>query len=148
MERYLAIAACSSAALVCAALSATACTGGDASSGPAGGGATGTGGMGDGTGGDQLLDVDAGSDLDRCSVPDPPPGCLVASRPACGDGNLDDGACADGAAPGNGCLESCDDGNSLPGDGCTDGWCRAKEQRGNRQYEYGLFKIGKVFLNY
>jgi len=119
MDRYLAIALCSSACLLCATLSVTACTGSDASSGPAGGGATGTGGNGDGTGGSDILDVDAG-DTDPCLGPNPPPECaLVASRPACGDGTLDDGACEDGASPGNGCQEGCDDGNSLPGDGCT-----------------------------
>jgi fibro-slime domain-containing protein len=50
-----------------------------------------------------------GGEPDPCEVPSPPPECfeIGPSGPACGDGEL------------NQPSERCDDGNSLPGDGCS-----------------------------
>jgi fibro-slime domain-containing protein len=65
-----------------------------------------------GLGGDNGTDPNGtGGDADPCAGAKPPPECfmLEPSGPACGDGeiNQDDG------------VEECDDGNSLPGDGCS-----------------------------
>ncbi len=53
--------------------------------------------------------------IDPCAGDNPPASCnpvVVDTRPACGDGMINEGA------PG-GVLEQCDDGNSVPGDGCS-----------------------------
>jgi fibro-slime domain-containing protein len=52
-----------------------------------------------------------GEPTDPCDVPDPPEECfnLEPSGPACGDGEINQDAG----------VEECDDGNSLPGDGCS-----------------------------
>jgi fibro-slime domain-containing protein len=82
-----------------------------------------------GTGGDQIVLTDAGlanASSNPCEAEDAPEECrLVPSGPACGDGNLDTGPCCPEDDPqctapaGSGCEEQCDDGNSLPGDGCS-----------------------------
>ncbi|MBN1606860.1 MAG: DUF4215 domain-containing protein [Polyangiaceae bacterium] len=65
-----------------------------------------------GTGATPGLDKEKVDDVDPCTKSDPPPECfIVASGPACGDGEIN----VDG--------EECDDGNSLPGDGCS-GICK------------------------
>ncbi len=46
-----------------------------------------------------------------CSAPNPPEECTVTSNPGCGDGHI------------NQANEECDDGNSIPGDGCS-GICK------------------------
>jgi fibro-slime domain-containing protein len=48
-----------------------------------------------------------------CTGPTPPPTCKVRSNPGCGDGHK------------NQDNEECDDGNSLPGDGCS-GVCKVE----------------------
>ena len=60
-------------------------------------------------GGDKGEDPTAGASTDPCSVAEPPPECfmLEPSGPACGDGERNQDS------------EDCDDGNSLPGDGCS-----------------------------
>ena len=60
-----------------------------------------------GVGGDTLL-LESEPLTNPCEKPDAPPECVVGAPPACGDGeiNLDP-------------PEACDDGNSLPGDGCS-----------------------------
>jgi fibro-slime domain-containing protein len=74
--------------------------------------AMGTGGSGDvgtlGTGETGSAVLDQVPDTNPCERPDAPPECVVVAPPACGDGeiNLDP-------------PEACDDGNSLPGDGCS-----------------------------
>lgn len=73
------------------------------------GGSDGTGG-GNGsvaTGG-SVLTIEPGPTTNPCEQEDAPPECVVVAPPACGDGeiNLDP-------------PEACDDGNSLPGDGCS-----------------------------
>ena len=81
--------------------------GGSSSSGSGGKVSTGLqpglqiGGEGDQTGG--------GSNVDPCAGADAPPECfmLEPSGPACGDGEINQDS------------ELCDDGNSLPGDGCS-----------------------------
>jgi fibro-slime domain-containing protein len=80
---------------------------GSAGSGTGGSGAT--GGSGINVGGMAGENGDAGSSSDPCAVAEPPPECFEnqPSGPGCGDGeiNQDD--------------EQCDDGNGLPGDGCS-----------------------------
>jgi fibro-slime domain-containing protein len=73
-----------------------------------------TGSVGSGAGGQMGLGggfvvPDAGdSDANPCAVPNPPKNCmLVPSGPACGDGVV------------NQPSEQCDDGNTVPGDGCN-----------------------------
>jgi len=65
-----------------------------------GGNVVGTGGGG--------IDIDINQNTNPCEREDAPPECVVVAPPACGDGeiNLDP-------------PEACDDGNSLPGDGCS-----------------------------
>lgn len=46
-----------------------------------------------------------------CDAPDAPANCQVSAAPGCGDGKV------------NQPKEECDDGNSLPGDGCS-GICK------------------------
>jgi len=60
-------------------------------------------------GGDNGEQPTAGASSDPCAVADPPPECfmLEPSGPACGDAEI------------NQADEQCDDGNSLPGDGCS-----------------------------
>lgn len=62
---------------------------------------------------DQDVEVDAGTikDVDLCFSDTPPGWCGIAAQPACGDGVIN----VDG--------EECDDGNTIPGDGCT-GLCK------------------------
>jgi len=82
-------------------------TGGSAGSGGAGGSGA--------TGGTTIINPgggqgnEGGGDGDPCDGPNPPSGCfdLMPSGPACGDGELNQDS------------EECDDGNSLPGDGCS-----------------------------
>jgi fibro-slime domain-containing protein len=63
---------------------------------------------------------------DPCLGPNPPDTCqLVASGPACGDGELNTEACDADTAAGMGCQEECDDGNSVAGDGCN-GTCHVE----------------------
>jgi fibro-slime domain-containing protein len=88
--------------------------GGTSSSGGKGGSGTGNGpgvDIGDGNEGG-----DGNTEPDPCAVDDPPEDCfnIEPSGPACGDGkiNQDD--------------EECDDGNSLPGDGCS-GICKVED---------------------
>ncbi len=82
----------------------------------------GSGGTGTGTGNSPGIDVDSGTtpgqggdSADPCDVADPPPDCfnLEPSGPACGDGSINQDS------------EDCDDGNSLPGDGCS-GQCQVE----------------------
>jgi len=60
-------------------------------------------------GGDNGETEMGGAATDPCAGPDAPPECftLEPSGPACGDGEI------------NQVSEKCDDGNSLPGDGCS-----------------------------
>jgi fibro-slime domain-containing protein len=88
--------------------------------GPGPGGGVGAGGQGAGTGSASgtgstgpiveppIISTDPPPVVNPCAVPDAPPNCVLVSPPACGDGeiNLDP-------------PEPCDDGNSLPGDGCS-----------------------------
>jgi fibro-slime domain-containing protein len=50
---------------------------------------------------------------------------MVASGPACGDGELHTDPCDADTAAGMGCEEECDDGNSKAGDGCN-GTCHVE----------------------
>ncbi|MFC1642044.1 DUF4215 domain-containing protein [Myxococcota bacterium] len=77
------------------------------------GGATSTGP--EGSQGDVLvLSEPTAKEENPCLGENPPASCqLVATGPACGDGELNQGS------------EVCDDGNTLPGDGCT-GICRVE----------------------
>ena len=90
--------------------------GGDKDPGEAG--APGTGGTGGtaGSGGTRIIDTpdageggEGGGGQDPCAVPNPPRECfeIKPSGPACGDGEINQES------------ERCDDGNSLPGDGCS-----------------------------
>jgi fibro-slime domain-containing protein len=86
-----------------------------ASAGTGGSGATGNepgitfGGMGGENEGDT-----GGAPPDPCAGPNPPDTCMFQpSGPACGDGEI------------NQDTEECDDGNSLPGDGCS-GICQVE----------------------
>src|SRR3972149_4762425 len=81
--------------------------------GGSGGGVSGNGSTGTptnpgaGTGGVGTIDTTT-PPPDPCEVENPPPeGFLVPSGPACGDGKLNQES------------EICDDGNSIPGDGCS-----------------------------
>lgn len=71
------------------------------------------GGIGDpNAGGSTGIFTNGGAAGNPCLSDDPPANCeLVASGPACGDGQLNQES------------EICDDGNSVPGDGCT-GICK------------------------
>jgi fibro-slime domain-containing protein len=78
---------------------------------PDGGGSTGGSGSsidGNSTGGGDIFTTDPPPVENPCDKPDAPAGCMLVAPPACGDGeiNLDP-------------PEACDDGNSLPGDGCS-----------------------------
>lgn len=65
--------------------------------------------------GDSSPDTGSNGTDNPCDDPNPPDNCqMVASGPACGDGNIDTEL-----------SESCDDGNTLPGDGCT-GICKVE----------------------
>ena len=71
------------------------------------------------TGGAITGNLTSGGPPDPCEAEDAPDNCkLMPSGPACGDGeiNLDP-------------PEPCDDGNSLPGDGCSGTWTWSKEQQ-------------------
>lgn len=85
--------------------------GGSAGKGNGAAGSTSTGLQPDlGFGGDNGTDPNGtGGEVDPCAGDEPPPECfmLEPSGPACGDGELNQDA------------ELCDDGNSLPGDGCS-----------------------------
>jgi fibro-slime domain-containing protein len=113
--------------LICVAVIASlfaACSGREASSAPGGsavgnGGrdGNGSGGSEDGQGGGTILiesTAGAGGEQDPCLGPNPPDDCqLVPSGPACGDGEINQDS------------EACDDGNTLPGDGCS-GICKVE----------------------
>jgi len=80
--------------------------------------AAGTGGAGFSSGGNATGGVivigAGGTTANPCLSDNPPATCqLVASGPACGDGKI------------NQASEACDDGNSVPGDGCT-GVCKVE----------------------
>lgn len=77
----------------------------------AGNGSGGAGTSGDGGTGAVVLDGGTTPPPNPCESANPPPGCVVPSSPACGDGKLNQDS------------EICDDGNSLPGDGCS-GVCK------------------------
>jgi cysteine-rich repeat protein len=88
----------------------------DGTGGASGSSATGgTGSGGTGTGGTIIVDpgdggeAGSGEEPDPCEVANPPPECFEVgpSGPACGDGEINQES------------ELCDDGNSLPGDGCS-----------------------------
>jgi fibro-slime domain-containing protein len=57
---------------------------------------------------DLTVDPDPPPVMNPCAAPDAPEDCMLVAPPACGDGeiNLDP-------------PEACDDGNTLPGDGCS-----------------------------
>jgi fibro-slime domain-containing protein len=80
----------------------------DGAGASAAGGAAGTASAGS-AGAGASVNLDGGGDgPDPCEGPQAPPECqLVPSGPACGDGEI------------NQADEDCDDGNSLPGDGCS-----------------------------
>jgi fibro-slime domain-containing protein len=75
-------------------------------SGGQGTGGTEPGGSSGGTGGISLIVY-----TNPCDAPDAPANCQVTAAPGCGDGKI------------NQPNEECDDGNSLPGDGCS-GICK------------------------
>ena len=77
---------------------------------PTGGsGGSGTGGAGTGnTGNTELVVLDPEPLSNPCEAENAPPECVVVAPPACGDGEIN-------LEP----PEACDDGNSLPGDGCS-----------------------------
>ena len=87
---------------------------GNGGEGAVGSGAAGSGGGGTGgaaTGGDgnvPVLTTDPPPVENPCEREDAPDNCMLVAAPACGDGeiNLDP-------------PEACDDGNSVPGDGCS-----------------------------
>jgi fibro-slime domain-containing protein len=69
----------------------------------------GVGGFGTSTGGSGPDDINTNDpNKNPCEQPDAPPNCVVVSPPACGDGEIN-------LTP----PEACDDGNSIPGDGCS-----------------------------
>ncbi|MBN2193563.1 MAG: DUF4215 domain-containing protein [Polyangiaceae bacterium] len=110
-----------SSALVVVALGSTMCAAPSSDAGPptpgspassTGGshgssGGSGVGGSGN-TGNSGTLIVESAPLSNPCEAEDAPPECVVVAPAACGDGaiNLDP-------------PEACDDGNSLPGDGCS-----------------------------
>ena len=88
----------------------------------AGGTGTGSGGTGTGAtgavvdsrgGNGGTVTIDVGTSKPDCTVPNPPSTCASRSNPGCGDGHI------------NQANEECDDGNSLPGDGCS-GICKVE----------------------
>ncbi|XXY44390.1 DUF4215 domain-containing protein [Sorangium sp. So ce269] len=87
------------------------------SSGSGSGGGPGSGGAG----GEPEFTVGSGIGLtggggagpDPCDVAEPPPECFLPPDPACGDGERNQES------------EACDDGNTLPGDGCS-GQCQVE----------------------
>lgn len=98
-------------ALLAAACSAPAPNGaGDPESGSNPGG----NGDGDGPSDIEIETVEPPPVVNPCEQPDAPENCVLEAPPACGDGeiNLDP-------------PEECDDGNSIPGDGCS-GACRVE----------------------
>jgi fibro-slime domain-containing protein len=55
-----------------------------------------------------IINLSGGTTGNPCTLPNPPSSCqLVPSGPACGDGKINQDS------------EKCDDGNTLPGDGCN-----------------------------
>jgi fibro-slime domain-containing protein len=77
------------------------------------GGATGSGGGSVAFGGTGPLTFGGQSQQPDCSGPNPPAECATTSKPGCGDGHK------------NQAGEDCDDGNSIPGDGCS-GVCKVE----------------------
>jgi fibro-slime domain-containing protein len=96
--------------VACGAGSATtgsrASNGGSSTTGGQGTGGSGTVGPNGGSGGQMLIVY-----TNPCDAPDAPANCQVTAAPGCGDGKI------------NQTSEQCDDGNSLPGDGCS-GICK------------------------
>jgi fibro-slime domain-containing protein len=76
-------------------------------------GANEPGGGASGRGGNSVISIGGSGAKPDCSVPNPPASCTTTSAPGCGDGHV------------NQANEECDDGNSLPGDGCS-GVCKVE----------------------
>ena len=103
---------CSSALVSCAGRGSSSGDGGDnGGAGSSGGASSGGGGFGDNGDGGLVVTTDSG--LNFCADANAPKDAckLVPSGPACGDGVI------------NQPSEECDDGNTIPGDGCS-GICK------------------------
>ncbi|HET9953252.1 MAG TPA: DUF4215 domain-containing protein [Polyangiaceae bacterium] len=85
-------------------------SGGAANTGGAGGAVSAAGGT---TTVPPLIERPGGTVEDPCKRPDAPPNCELTAPPGCGDGLI------------NQPSEDCDDGNPLPGDGCS-GLCKVE----------------------
>lgn len=84
------------------------------SAGSLGGSGGGPSGVGATSGESQSqLSLGGGPAKPDCSQPNPPASCRTISAPGCGDGHV------------NQVNEECDDGNSVPGDGCS-GICKVE----------------------
>ncbi|MGC4091620.1 MAG: DUF4215 domain-containing protein [Polyangiaceae bacterium] len=100
----LALAACSSQP-----------SGGNSRGGGNGGGGGASGGRSSNSGGVSSISgstgvsggISIGGAANECANENPPPSCNVMADPGCGDGKI------------NQASEACDDGNGIPGDGCS-----------------------------